>query len=82
MNKPLERPFKYLKRKQPITGKDYKKDDSFAMSIIRDFSIYSLLSPFLIWYLSSIWLGLLCLVINFMFFSYSYNIASKNNNKF
>ena len=60
----------------------YKKDDSFAMSIIRDFSIYSLLSPFLIWYLSSIWLGLLCLVINFMFFSYSYNIASKNNNKF
>lgn len=36
MNKPLERPFKYLKRKQPITGKDYKKDDSFDDDIIKN----------------------------------------------
>ena len=36
MNKPLERPFKYLKRKQPIIGKNYKKDDSFDDDIIKN----------------------------------------------
>lgn len=36
MNKPLECPFKYLKRKQPIIGKDYKKDDSFDDDIIKN----------------------------------------------
>lgn len=36
MNKPLERPFKYLKRKHPIIGKDYKTIDSFDEEIIKN----------------------------------------------
>lgn len=36
MNKPLERPFKYLKRKKSIIGKPYQAGDSFDDNILKN----------------------------------------------
>lgn len=59
-----------------------RNSGSFIISVIRDLGLLILILPFVIWYYSIFWLGLLCFIINFICFTLGVEYATlKDINK-